>query len=304
MALYPELAAGVRAIETKERVHLKCESLSAFVAQASLQPSRFWPDRANPDSRSSAQADWKGSSSFEEAVQLATYGWREGRERMVESTLDLKDYTTTSGAVLSEDRDVYGFRPDVPLFCTGAPACMVVPGDRMGPPQPFVNLMVCPAVSSGISTTTISNWGAALVTLVDATEAQRRRVAISVVFAISGWGDVPDIVVELVVKKHSDPLDIDGLCFAIAHPSMLRRFILAIIEQGQSQAWVKAYQGSYGAPTTVEGQANQIIVPSPQHWKGMQKWDTPMNAYLSMEEALQKDLEGYIPDEDEMGEAA
>lgn len=288
MALFPHTVPGCR-VETKGGItNMSLNSLDAALRQSEQGPSHFWRGRVS--SRARDELDWYGTRSFEEAVSLGRYGWKQGRDKLIDAQLSLRDLAEGHISLRSEDRDVYGNRPDVPLFCAGDPEHMVVPGDRFGPSAPLVDLLVQCSVSHFNQANLIVNYGAALTSLIDATEAERRRVRVTCAFGIKEGPLQFNVLVR--VKDHNEPLDIDRVAFALANPSMFRRIVFALVEQGQSQTWFQHFEHGYGRPNHVAPRGNEIVVPSLQNWKGKGDWSTPVSAFETMKDALVKELNG------------
>ncbi|MEL7111401.1 MAG: hypothetical protein AAGK93_00505 [Pseudomonadota bacterium] len=288
MSLFPHRVPGCQVTTKGKHVLMTFNSLDACLRQAEAAPSRHWQGEAK--SRSTDRFEFYGTRTFEEAVSFGRYGWKEGREKLVRATLSLRDLAEGHLSVRSEDRDVYGSRPDVPLFCAGAPEHMVVPGDRFGPAAPLVDLLVQACVSADADADEIINYGAALASLIDATEAERRRVRVTLAFGTVSAPYRHDILVR--VKDHSEALDIDRLAFALACPSMLRRITFSLTEQGNSPEWFAVMGFGYGQPSPIPPSGSEINVPSLQDWKGDKDWSTPEAAFETMKSALVKELEG------------
>ncbi|MEM6500192.1 MAG: hypothetical protein AAF709_26235 [Pseudomonadota bacterium] len=263
-------------------------SLGSAVAQAEIGPAHFWQNK--PASRQTDRVDWYGTSSFEEAANYARYGWKDGLKNLVSANLSLADLAEGHTALRSEDRDVFGCRPDVALYCAGAPDHMVVPGDRLGPSAPLVDMVVQGSYSNNNEAEEIINHGAALASLIDATESEGRRVQLTMAFGIVAGAFEFDVLIR--IKQHSEPLDMDRLAFALSNPSMFRRIVFSYIEQGQSAQWHNAFRHSYGQPKPYSKTGSEIIVPSLQHWQGDHDWSTPESAFDTMKTALTKELQG------------
>ncbi|MEO1158616.1 MAG: hypothetical protein AAFX32_15275 [Pseudomonadota bacterium] len=288
MSLFPHRTAGCRVETRYGKTVMQLNCLDAALRQAELGPSQYW--RRHPSSRETGKPYWHGTETFEQAIELGRYGWKEGRENLLRAKISLKDLAEGHISLRSEDRDVYGCRPDVPLYCAGAPEHMVVPGDRFGPSAPLVDLVVQLNVTGQTDSDEMTNYGSALATLIDATEAEQRRVRVTLAYGMAAREFKLDVLVR--VKDHNEALDIDRLAFCLANPAMFRRVIFSFIEQGCSKEWFHAWGPGYGHPVTFECAQSEIFVPSLEHWRGKRDWSTPEAAFETMKTALVKELEG------------
>lgn len=291
MHRFPHRVAGCRAEMKGDTLSLFFSSFDAFVRQAEAPAAPTWGTALV--SRQTERPRWAGTHTFAEALRLARHGWAEGRKQLLQGALDLRDLSGGSLSIRSEDRAVAGSRPDVPLFCAGDPEHMIVPGDRFGPAAPFVDLYVHCSVSDLVKPADVFNHGIALLSLVDATEAQNRRARVTACFGVDSFqtSDALKFRCFVRLKDHGEPLDLHRMAFGLANPAMFRRLVFALIEQVHGDDWSTGFGGSYGTPVTREINPDGIAVPSPQHWRGHSNWTTPTAAYTTMRDALVTALE-------------
>jgi hypothetical protein len=216
-----------------------------------------WEPISSDSNRSSA--DFTGTPSYTAALDLARYGWPEGRERMAGVL------SATAPALSRQYRtrlDVAGAYLVAALAAAGAPDCMVDRGEDFSP-RPVVRLVVGVNFLSNVDKGRIINRGVAICRVIDALENSGTRVEL-----IAGWhatasGDAPighqRFVAAVTVKDAEQPLDIDRIAFAFAHPSMNRRIGFRLREITKpAQGWRQGHGRT--APLLADDFPNAIIV--------------------------------------------
>lgn len=204
------------------------------------------------NSRLHEDSDWRGTSTWEQAANLAQFGWTEGREQVgkIMSQIEAVDRQIVRPAPVW---DVTGDFVDVGRFCSGDPENMVRWEDR---PQSkrIVRIAVNMCVSAGVSAQTIRWSGACLLALVDRLEMEGVQCEIDMIFGIKGVGN-GQMVCAVNLKTAGEPLWIDRMAFHMAHPSSLRRLMFSYLEN-QSPERVRIFgshnNSNYGYPMQVE----------------------------------------------------
>jgi hypothetical protein len=192
-----------------------------------------WRSSHSPEMKDSwdNKGGWYGSETFADAIKLASDGWPGPRAEVVRLTDQVIDhvqrYTMPNFVPVF---DVSGGEVDVDRFLLGEPENMIeqalMPVAKHGK---VVRLIVAGTVSCGISQETINQRGAAVVSLIDALRLAQHTLEIWVHYGVSTYGGREWHCVALL-KAAEDALDIDGLMFALAHPSMLRRVVFSVME--------------------------------------------------------------------------
>jgi len=191
--------------------------------------------------RPDKKKEWSGTAHFDEAVKLATRGWKEGYEAVKQQSEALYGRVT---AKMPVQETVFREAPDVAVLdmgrvMEGAPECWMEQEDtdryEDKPSNKTVHIVMNCTVSCGVDQKTIFTRGAAAVALAEALELAGRSVKISIVIAIGGgWmtNTQPGETVELraTVKDYDGRANYDLLAFALAHPAMLRRIGFAELE--------------------------------------------------------------------------
>lgn len=192
---------------------------------------RVWAHKSSSQKETS-QA-WNGTATFSDAVDLARFGWQEGREKLTEG-LRIASAVNHESFAPARWFDVAGERPDISRFCAGDPEYMINQGESLVSKKPVLRLLVQVGGNVATSQAQFNNYGGAIVSWVDALESEGYRVELSFCIQTNSTNarnsrDQLSAIVK--VKDASEPVEIDRLAFAFAHPSLFRRLWFAIMEQ-------------------------------------------------------------------------
>ena len=166
---------------------------------------------------------WYGTNAYEEAVKLL-------REGYVEILPRVKSEYKKNVNILSEKFSISKSRP-IDSFCGGIPN---VPNTLLGLPKTMLNrdpivrriktidIIYSPTGPYRVKPKRFIEAGIALLSAIELIERSRIQIRLISCFASSHiQGEA--IIGTVVIKEYSDRLDIQKLCFPLAHPSMLRR---------------------------------------------------------------------------------
>jgi hypothetical protein len=239
-------------IESTKTTHYELfSSFGEFIARAS----------SNRDPRSSDKKwddkNWAKTNTLSEGVKSASVGYAEIRPQ-VNAIMDIMEERLAEkfGNRFVTHYDVAGAFVDVGRFVTGEPECMVQwaeePSASMGR---VVRVCVAGTASASVTSEAIIKRGTAIVALLDTLHKLGVGVELWWDSTISGdKNDKKQTVYSTAVKLHdsSEPLDVDALMWAVAHPSMLRRLVFSVQEQSEyaDEQGAREY-GGYGHPTSV-----------------------------------------------------
>lgn len=166
---------------------------------------------------------WYGTNSYEEAVDLL-------REGYVEILPMVKSEYKKNVNILSEKFSISKSRP-IDSFCGGIPN---VPNMLLGLPKTMLNrnpiihriktidIVYSPTGPYYVRPRRFIEAGIALLSAIELIEKSRIQIRLISCFT-SSYFDDEAIFGTVVIKEYSDRLDIQKLCFPLAHPSMLRR---------------------------------------------------------------------------------
>lgn len=242
---------------SKTTWEVRFDSLGDFLDYVGTLPDQ----QGNANNRSQGSAidkereQFSGTASLPDALKLARNGWPKGRAQMVDGVRDAFRGRAAAGIGPGITYDVAGAVPCAPAAAAGDPMCMMDFQPEIRAARPIVRLLVPFVYSANVQHQTIINRGIAMLTLIDAIEAAGQRCEIDLIWVAGGDGskDTATNVLRVCVKRPEEPLDLDRLAFAIAHPSFLRRIGFAF--------WDKTIGGDarigwgYGFPNRLKGEA-------------------------------------------------
>jgi hypothetical protein len=187
--------------------------------------------RYQNSSSQKGNADWYGTSSYEEASQLMRTGYTEILPQVKEglsksAKVISKQFSATD---MRRPRNLpIGFIPNVPNAILNLPDSMI---DISITPQKRKTISIV-YIMSGSCGTSKEMWikaGIALLTAMKIVERMGISVSIDVSF-YCGTEAGETAMGSVCVKHFGQPLDIQKLCFPIAHPSMFRRIGFKFLE--------------------------------------------------------------------------
>ena len=223
---------------------IRIEEFNSFGEYIRLAKGNPSPQSSNGNSES-----WAGSASLEDACNLALHGWDEVRPEVDNLLTDLEPRLSEAfGEYFVTRHDVAGSFVDIGAYVTGEPECMVEfvpePDSRMGR---VIKIVVAGTASASIPAEWIRKRGIAVLALVDVIHKMGLGIELWWDESIEGSGSSLHCT---TVKLHdsAEPLDINTVMFALAHPSMLRRLQFSVQEQS-IKAKEQGVPHGYGRPT-------------------------------------------------------
>jgi hypothetical protein len=211
--------------------------------------------KANTNRKSSDRedhGDWSKSKNLDEAVGFAMQGWHDVRPMVDQYAEQLQErINDTLSDHYVVQHDVTGADVNIGLFMAGEPECMMQfvtePQARMGR---VVKVLVNGCTSASTNADNIIKRGAAVLTLVNTLHLMGVGVELWWEDAITG-SDKKGYSTAVKLHDSAQPLDIDNVMFALAHPSMLRRVCFSVQEQSPhaGKQGAGAMGGGYGIPT-------------------------------------------------------
>jgi hypothetical protein len=193
---------------------------------------------------------WAMTASLEQATQLASEGWADGINRVVNLSERLSESISRRLPHYGMDLSEEGGEVDVGTYLGGERACMWTWTDQTNH-KPTVRVAVNVSTHAGVEPEGYVTAGVVAAALVDALENTGRRVELDVYetlcrdrYMTFGCG----------LKRADEPLDLGALAYAVAHPSMLRRTLFAIQER-LPKAWRDHFGfymgGGHGSTSTL-----------------------------------------------------
>lgn len=251
---------------------------SGFVAEASrpcVVPHGGY-DAPVSDDRSPSTTRWARSASLDEALRLAKSGWPEGL-RKVRKVKDDLDRSIGELVGIEASYQVAGDEVDVGVTLSGEPENMIEYA-LVNVDKPVVRFVVGLAASASVKPEEYYNRGAAVCAVIDHLESEGIRCEVVLkIDVISGYAITNNFHEVVELKRASEPLDIDKLAFALAHPSTLRRLYFRIAESRSVEEYKARGGGSYGSVGDTTAEKDEILVPGMFYGDGVD-WSTAEGA--------------------------
>lgn len=172
---------------------------------------------------------WTQCATFADAVKVAREGFTEIRPQVDAITNAITSEVVAREVPRVKRRNaIAGGAVNVGRVMTGAPKCFTQYTRIMAPGVARV-LRIAVSVSNvaDVPNEMIRARGAAIVALIDALTRKGWACEVWAVAASEISGTSTIVSTEVCLQSASDPLDVDGLMFNLAHPSMFRRMIFA-----------------------------------------------------------------------------
>lgn len=204
--------------------------------------------------------DWCGGTR-EEAFDKARNGWAEGRANMVEAMAKARPAVSLPPAFTM---DVAGAYPDPAAAAAGAPDCMVSFDPVEARHKPIVRIAVNVWASSAYEPHEFTNYGAAVLSYVDAIEGAGFRIELTMLCHCkmdSGRNNGHTYSGRVILKRAEEPVDIDRLTYCLTHPSMLRRLWFTHMQVAPEAAGFMPGCGYPRNPNPGDLDPGQLVTP-------------------------------------------
>jgi hypothetical protein len=212
--------------------------------------------RVHASSNKPGAEKWNGNTtSLDHAISLVDTGWTEGAAKVSHWSAKLGCFLDASRAVKARQFawDVVGDFVDVGKYLTGEPECFGSEendGEQIA--SRIVSIRLNSSVSGGLQADAIVARGVAVLVAVDLLESCGRRCEVIVSQSTSTYQIQADS--NVIVKRPSEPVDLDRLAYAVAHPGFFRRLGFRFMEIcGHSPS------GCSCAPMSDHGQRNGVV---------------------------------------------
>lgn len=202
---------------------------------------------------------WYGTASYEEAVKLLTCGYTDILDKLSlgirKAMKSLKNYDFSKSYMID---DVQGAVPIVPNYLRGLPKTMSYR-------QPVVkkvktmNIIYAPTANCGTGADEFIEAGIALLSAIRVIEKSNVAIKLDCMFKNSYEGKEA-VIGSVRIKNYRDRLDLQKLCFPIAHPSMLRRIGFKFLETVPGLT-NEGFAGGYGRSPNLEELTNYLKTP-------------------------------------------
>lgn len=205
-------------------------SLTEFLnAINSLPNNKYFKDRHSSQRPGKTDDDYYGTTDYQQATYMLTHGWDSAAKKMATK---VKMTTATSNVVRTTKPSygVVGTQASVPRYLQGIPTNMVSRQTTYSK-QKVVTITKSISYSSRWTTKEILDECVKALTIIQSMENGGQRVRLNVLVAVTSTTDRKySSICKVCVKQPDERLNISKMSFALAHPSMLRRFFLKWME--------------------------------------------------------------------------
>lgn len=226
------------------------------------------PEYLNAASTREGNAEWSGSDTFADAVDMLQNGWDEHRaavEFAVSTVADDPSIEEMMATRFGWTHDFAGGMVDIGRYVVGEPECMIAPMMvEARQPDAVVRIMLNGSASAAVKTHVLVQRGIVVAALVDTLQKLGRGVEVWWTCQSSRRGARHANAV--MVKSVDEPLDVDDLLFVAANPAMLRRFGFALWEcESPETRTAHDFGLGYGKPTDLTRDEWSTVVDGTVH---------------------------------------
>ncbi len=210
-------------------IYLRYDSWPEFVQDATTCPKgpagyRYSHSNSRSNSRFSGEITWN------QAVDLARNGWKDGSDRIKALLAPLYDKLAREAYQPEMVMDIEGDTIDIGTLLTGFPEPFLRWQDSQqlverGNSNRHVRIGYNISASGGFSTEDLFTKGAYICALVDMLETHGRRVSLDL-YDGTRSGE-RRLYVRIELKKADAPLNLRNIAFAVCHPATLRRLLFS-----------------------------------------------------------------------------
>lgn len=238
----------------KEQVYF--DNLSAMIECAEREPTRsaFNLSRNKEENYGRKSMPWSGTYDWQEAVNLATFGWNELRAGVEEAfgpiATEIRDAIPEQNVMV---HDVTGAAVDIDAYLRGEPESMIeFVQEPVSTQGRVITIITNVSVSCTVDSERMVKRGVGIAALCYALNLLQHSTEIYVEAGAEYWGGRDNSFSCVTkVKSAQNAEDIDNIMFALAHPSMLRRLYFAVFERRASSSLQKLFGHGYGSPSGV-----------------------------------------------------
>lgn len=182
----------------------------------------------NENSSTSNGYDFTKTKNYEEAENLLTYGYTEVLEDVkkgIKAQEKLNPKYFNNANRFYYENQVAGCIPNVPNAIRNLPQSMILPNKKTQKTK-SMHIIYAMGGHCGNSSEEWLKAGTTLLTVIKILELQNISIKLSCgLFTGESRGSNNEYTcASVLIKDFQDPLDLQKICFPIAHPSMFRRF--------------------------------------------------------------------------------
>ncbi len=205
-------------------------SLSEFIIDINALPNnRFFTDRHSSQRIEKEGRNWYGTTDYQQATYMLTHGWDSAAQKMATKV----KMNQSVAAVSRSSKPAYGVvgsQASVPRYLQGIPTNMISRQTTYSK-QKVVTITKGISYNSGWTPSQILEECIKALQIIQSMENGGQRVRLNVMLAVSCESNRKyNHICKICLKQPDERLNISKMSFALAHPSMLRRFFLKWIE--------------------------------------------------------------------------
>ena len=204
-------------------------SLTEFLNDInSLPNNEFFKDRHSSQRIARENDSYYGTVDYQQATYLLSHGWDAAAGKLA-TKVKLTNATSTAVRSSKPSYGVVGSQASVPRYLQGIPTNMVS-RQMTYAKQKVVTITKGISYSCRWTPEEILNECAKALQIIQSMENGGQRVRLNVMLAVRSNNDRFYSVCKVCVKHPDERLNLSKMAFAMAHPSMLRRFFLKWLE--------------------------------------------------------------------------
>lgn len=238
-------------------IHEEFDSINSLLNTLSSRPKNKIMKDA--DSSESGTYSFTNTNSYSEAESLLVSGYSGILDKIKlgikQASKSLLDYEVPKSTIIE---DVQGATPIVPNYLSGIPKSMTF---RKQLPKKIktINLVYSPNENCSTSAEDFIKAGVAILSAIRVIEKNNISIKLDCMFTDT-YNSKEVIVSTVKVKDYKDRLDLQKLCFPLAHPSMERRIGFKYIETVPEMSQ-KGFHYGYGRTTDLKELDKWINLP-------------------------------------------
>ena len=257
--------------------HFVFDSLEDYLGY--LETAEVLPPFDRGQASEAGSAEFTGTSSLEEAVELCRFGWHEGMGQLVGLVETIKRALDLKLEARRTFHDYVGFAPDVKAYLEGSPLSMV---NKPNPPKKRVVIYMNTSCDGSERAACIYHRGAIVLAIAEVLEMMGYLVDLRLFEMSFVEEDVH--FSEFRLKMPDERVNLGKLHFPLCHPSWVRRLNFRLIETSPNMT--DGWAGSYGIPAesalirlVLDLGPDDILVPTVREL-GIQGQDVRADAQL------------------------
>lgn len=189
------------------------------------------------------RSDWYGTKSYEEAENLITNGYTEILDEIKASI----KFDTTENSKIVPENNVFGYIPNIPNAMMNLPKSMIY-SKRIARKITAIDLVYCPCANGGTDPKEYVKNGIKVLNVINSLEKNNIRIRLKVAMKCSE-SDFQYCLATITLKNYTEKLNLQKICFPMAHPSMQRRFGFKWMETS-SEITDNDWAAGYGRTTS------------------------------------------------------